>query len=372
MHLRSSLLSKTALALALGLLSASALTTTATAQQANPAAISAPVAFKAPDAIAFAQSKSDIKPDPNAIFGRLSNGMTYILYKNATPAGTMAVRLRFASGSLNEREDQLGLAHFLEHMAFNGSKNVPEGEMVKILERHGLKFGPDTNAYTSWAETVYQLDLPKVDEDSVKTALFLMRETASNLNIDPAAVDRERGVIAGEERARATPGLRAFIASSKSQFTGQRFPDRFPIGTIEVIKNAPAKALRDYYEDYYRPEYATLAIVGDFDPAIMEQKIKSSFEDWKGKPLTRNTLNDFGTLKPQGTKAFTYEEKGLPNSLSISWNKPYDPSPETKSSDFKDTIDSLISDVINIRLERLSKDPNTAFSAAGFGPKPIH
>ena len=136
--------------------------------------------------------------------------MRYAIMRNATPTGQASVRLRFDAGSIMERDDQQGLAHFLEHMAFNGSKKVPEGEMVKILERHGLSFGADTNASTSFDETVYQLDLPKTDDDTVDTSLMLMREAASELLIAQDAMDRERGVVLSEERTRDTPQLHAF------------------------------------------------------------------------------------------------------------------------------------------------------------------
>ena len=110
----------------------------------------------------FPQNHSDIKADPNVRFGKLANGMTYIVMKNNTPPGTLSIRLRINGDSMMEHDDQQGLAHFLEHMAFNGSKNVAEGDMVKILERHGLAFGADTNADTGFDETVYELDLPTV------------------------------------------------------------------------------------------------------------------------------------------------------------------------------------------------------------------
>jgi zinc protease len=160
----------------------------------------------------WAQEISDVAPDPSWRFGVLPNGMRYAIRKNATPPGQASVRLWFDAGSMMEADDQQGLAHFLEHMAFNGSKNVPEGEMVKILERHGLAFGADTNAQTSFDETAYQLDLPKTDDGTVDTSLMLLREAAGELTIAPDAVDRERGVVLSEERTRDTPGYRVAIA----------------------------------------------------------------------------------------------------------------------------------------------------------------
>src|SRR5690606_17468651 len=148
-----------------------------------------------------------------------------------TPKDSVVMRLRFDVGSFAEADDQRGLAHFLEHMAFNGSTHVPEGEMVKLLERKGLAFGADTNASTGFDETIYKLDLPGASDDLIDTGLMLMRETASELTIDPAAVDRERGVIQSERRAgdnyqrRNTLDHFAFLAP------GMTIADRFPIGT---------------------------------------------------------------------------------------------------------------------------------------------
>jgi len=143
---------------------------------------------------------SDVTVDPNIVFGVLPNGMKYALLKNSTPKDSVSLRLRFDVGSFAEADDQRGLAHFLEHMAFNGSTNVPEGEMIKLLERKGLAFGADTNASTGFDATVYQLDLPNASDDLVDTGLMLMRETASELKIDPAAVDRERGIILADTK----------------------------------------------------------------------------------------------------------------------------------------------------------------------------
>ncbi len=145
---------------------------------------------------------TDVTPDPSIKYGVLPNGMKYAIMRNSTPKDTASVRFRIAFGSIGEADNERGLAHFIEHMAFNGSTHVPEGDMVKILERQGLAFGPDTNAQTGFDATTYMLDLPKADAEHIDTALFLFREVASETKFDPAAVDRERGVILGEERAR--------------------------------------------------------------------------------------------------------------------------------------------------------------------------
>src|SRR4051812_25378444 len=158
------------------------------------------------------QETSDLKPDPLIRFGRLPNGMRYALMHNATPSGQASFRLRFDAGSLMERDDQQGLAHFLEHMAFNGSAHVPTGEMVRILERIGLAFGADTNASTDFTETIYKFDLPKADNESIDTGLLLMRDIAGELTIPHDSINSEKGVVLSEERVRDDPNYRAYKA----------------------------------------------------------------------------------------------------------------------------------------------------------------
>ena len=162
-----------------------------------------PVSAPAPQAV-WVFENSDIAPDPAFRFGRLDNGMRYVVRANATPKGTAAVRMEVSAAALDESEAERGYAHFVEHMAFNGSTSVPEGEMVRLLEREGLAFGADTNASTGFDRTTYMLDLPRNDPALLDTALMLMRETASELTFAPEAVERERGVLLAEMRDRNT------------------------------------------------------------------------------------------------------------------------------------------------------------------------
>ena len=228
------------------------------------------------------QARSDVTPDPAVRFGALPNGMRYAIMRNATPPGQASLRLRFDVGSLMEADGEQGLAHFLEHMAFDGSKAVSEGEMAKILERHGLVFGADSNAETSFDATDYKLDLPKADDESVDTGLMLLREISGELTLAPAAIDRERGVVLAEERTRDNPAYHIFTSRLGFLLEGQRPPLRFPIGKAEVIQKADHAALAAFYARYYRPERATLVVVGDFDVAAMEAKIRAQFGSWRG------------------------------------------------------------------------------------------
>ena len=156
-------------------------------------------------------AESDLPPDPAYRFGRLDNGMRYIIRPNGTPAGQGMIQFWVDSGSIAETDEERGYAHFIEHMAFNGSTRVPEGEMVRLLEREGLAFGADTNASTGFDVTLYKLDLPRNDPALLDTALMLMRETASELTFTPEAVEREKGILLSERRVRDTFQLRNVV-----------------------------------------------------------------------------------------------------------------------------------------------------------------
>lgn len=329
-------------------------------------AASAPASAVPQRNLSFAHERSDLTPDAAARFGRLPNGMRYVIYRNATPPGEASIRLRVDAGSLMETDRQLGLAHFIEHMAFNGTKNVPEGEMIKILERYGLAFGPDTNAYTSFEETVYMLDLPDVREEVVDTALMLMRETAGNITFDAAAIDRERGVVLGEERVRSSPAFRALVEGLRFGSKGQLLGDRLPIGSTEILRTAPRQEFVDFYNKFYRPERTTLVVVGDIDPAAIESKIRARFADWQGVGPAANDP-DFGPLAPRGFETRAYVEAGAPLQASLSWTRPYVGAVETKARWNHDVREQLALAVLNRRLNRIGRQADAPFTAASAG-----
>ena len=310
------------------------------------------------------QAATDVAPDPQIRFGSLQNGMRYALMKNATPPGEAALRLHFRAGSLNEADDQQGLAHFLEHMAFNGSKAIPEGEMVKILERHGLAFGADTNASTSFDETVYQLNLPKTDEETVDISLQMMRETASELLIEEGAIDRERGVVLSEERARDTPGWQAYKKRLEFQMPGQLPPKRYAIGQVEILKTAKRDRLAAFYDGFYRPERATLVMVGDFDLDAMEGKIKARFSDWKARGPDGGEP-DLGPVAPRKPSALVAVQPGSPTALQITWMNPPRLRKDSLAKRRDDVIQLLGFSVLNRRFNALMRGTEPPFISAG-------
>ncbi|UUR08224.1 M16 family metallopeptidase [Sphingomonas glaciei] len=305
-----------------------------------------------------------LRADPELKLGTLSNGLRYVIRRNKTPPGVAAVRLRINTGSLNEADDQRGLAHFLEHMVLNGTQNVPEGEFVRRLERAGLRFGPDTNASTSFGQTVFKLDLPQTDKATLDEAMFLLREVAGRATIDAAALDRERGIVLSEERARATPGYRMLVDQLAWLYPGQRLGQRLPIGTTEIIRTAPRQRLLDYYRAWYRPERATLVVVGDVDPADIERRLQTQFGDWKGVGPA-GTPADQGRPSPRQTEGRVFVDPSFAASMTINWVRPPDLSPDSVAQRTRELEEQLAATILNRRLEKLAQqDGRPPFIAA--------
>ena len=323
-----------------------------------------PAAAQTAPSAPWPQVASDIPADTNVRFGTLANGMRYAILRNATPPGQASLRLRIAAGSLMENDNQQGLAHFMEHMAFNGTTNIPENELLRILERLGLAFGADTNAATSFDQTFYQLELPRTNDETVDTALRIMREQVSEALMDADDVDAERNVIVGEERTRNTPGLR----SAKAQFAllapGQRISSRFPIGDLEVIRTAPRDRFVEFYEAYYRPSRATLLAVGDFDVDQMEAKIRGAFESWEPKAAD-GPEPDLGQVAPRGPETRILVEPGVQSSIQLNWTRAPDRDADTVAERKSRIRRNLGLAVLNRRLGELARADNPPFIGAG-------
>jgi zinc protease len=349
-------------------LAALSLVGTAVAQTAAPVpatATAAPANPQTPAARAWGFAVSDVPVDPDIRFGVLPNGMKYALHRNATPRGVIILRLQFDIGALAEAEDQRGLAHFLEHMAFNGSTNVPEGEMVRLLERKGLSFGADTNASTGFDTTTYQLDLPQNTPDLIDTGLMLFRETASELTIAADAVDRERGVILSERRARDTYGLRNLIDGLEFLYDGTLLPQRLPIGAEAVIRTAPAQRIRDFYDAYYRPERATLVVTGDMDVDAMEGEIRRRFADWQGRGANGGDPVRGTPTFERDTTADIFVHPAIGESVSITALKPWTLRPDTMAERRQRLFESVAEAIISRRLSRIALATDAPFSSAG-------
>ncbi|MFZ4766264.1 MAG: M16 family metallopeptidase, partial [Roseimicrobium sp.] len=230
------------------------------------------------------QEKSDLKPDAKAVFGKLPNGLRYVVYPNKFPVAERAsVRLFVDAGSLMEEEDQQGMAHFLEHMAFNGSKRFAAGTMVERFQRLGMGFGADTNAHTSFKETVYKLELPRVDESMFNEAFELFRDDLDGMLLGQAEIDKERGVILSEKLARDSVDTRTMEAGYKFALPESLIPFRMPIGIEETLKKMNRERFVDFYEKWYVPQRAVVVVVGDVDIPMVEKLIAKHFGDAKAK-----------------------------------------------------------------------------------------
>ena len=297
----------------------------------------------------------DIAPDQAVRFGVLENGMRYAILKNGTPKDTAVVRLGFDIGWIDEEKHELGLAHMIEHMAFNGSRNVPEGEMTKLLERLGLAFGADTNASTGFEDTIYKLDLPRTDPELIDTALMLMRETASELTIADDAVDRERGIIQSETRTRNTFAIRRLKHYLGFVAPDTRYAKRFRAeGTGAIIDSAPGRVLRDLYRRFYRPDNAALVVVGDVDPDMIEAKIRARFGDWRAPPTPRREIEK-GHIDPaRGPAAANFVDPDVPHVVVIDRFAPYVEHRPTIAEIDRSRLVALGTAIVNRRLQRIA------------------
>src|SRR5207247_1483769 len=213
----------------------------------------------------------------------LPNGMRFFIRHNDRPAKRVALRLVVKAGSLNEADDQQGLAHFIEHMAFNGSAHFKPGELVSYFEASGARLGPHVNAYTSFDETVYMLDLPTDSSEIVARGLTALADFAGGLTLDPVEVEKERGVVIEEWRGRLGAGSRIRDKQIPLLYHRSRYANRLPIGKPDVIRSAPATRLRSFYDTWYRPDRMAIVIVVAVDPLVIETGIRSTFGSLKAR-----------------------------------------------------------------------------------------
>ena len=332
------------------------------AQAERPASADLPP----PEKPTWAFEASDVAVDPAFRFGQLDNGMRYVIRRNATPKGTALVRMEVSAGSLDESESERGFAHFVEHMAFNGSTRVPEGEMVRLLERKGLAFGADTNAQTSFDRTTYMLDLPRADADLLDTALMLMRETASELTLSPEAVARERGVILAEMRDRNTWRLRNLEDSLAFFNPASRYAERLPIGTTEALNAATAESLRAFWRREYVPRATTVIVVGDFPPDDVEAAIKAHFQSWPAAPA--EPPPDAGPIRYRDKgRTDIYIDPALSERVTASRHGVWLDEPDGIAQRQENLLREIGYGIINRRFQRISRQPDPPFRGAGFG-----
>lgn len=232
-----------------------------------------------------AQSLSDKLPvNPNLKIGKLSNGLTYYIQKNIKPEKKVELRLVVNAGAILEDDDQQGLAHFTEHMAFNGTKNFKKNDLVSFLQSIGVEFGADLNAYTGFDETVYILPIPTEKKENIEKGFQILEDWASSVAFDHTEIDKERGVVLEESRLGKGAEDRMFRVVYPKMFEGSKYANRLPIGKDDILKNFKYDVIKRFYTDWYRPDLMAVVVVGDIDPAEAESLIKSHFEKLKNPP----------------------------------------------------------------------------------------
>jgi zinc protease len=310
----------------------------------------------------FPQAESDLPPDPAARFGTLPNGLRYVIMPNHEPKDRASLRLLVQAGSLNERGDQRGLAHFLEHLAFNGSSHYPPGTLVEFFQRMGMSFGGDTNANTGFDRTVYLLELPDTKAATLAEGLQVFGDYAGGLLLSPAAIDKERGIILSEKRARDSVDFRTFVAQFKFLLGGTLLPERMPIGETAVIETAQQPLFLDLYNTWYRPELMSVVVVGDVDPGAVEKQIAAALAKIADRAPER-PAPDRGAVTPHaGLRTFYHHEAEAPGTtVSISLVTPYQHERDTAANRLKYLPRFLATEMVNRRLSVLAKRENAPF-----------
>ena len=306
---------------------------------------------------------SDIPPDPAWTFGTLPNGLRYAVRRNALPEKQVSIRIRIAAGSLHEEDHERGWAHFIEHMAFRGTKGFGDGEGRRIWQKLGASFGSDSNASTSPTQTVYQLDLPRADEASLDTSLAVLSEMIDTALFDPTILEAERKVILAEKGRRPELASRMLETSWPVFYAGLKVANRDTIGTTETLLKANPEGMRAFYERWYRPERATVIMVGDADPQAMERLIAKHFGNWQGTGAAP-AEPDYGQVAEPAARAASLAYPGAPYSGSLMWLRPYVKTPNTLAAERIDMARSLAVRILNRRLEAKARGEADYVNAA--------
>ncbi|HEX9731594.1 MAG TPA: insulinase family protein [Thermoanaerobaculia bacterium] len=324
------------------------------------------VSAVAPDAAAEASYLDEAPLDaslplaPDLVKGELDNGLTYYVRTNGRPEKRAELRLFVRAGSLQEDEDQRGLAHFVEHMAFNGTRRFEKQEIVDYLESIGMRFGPDINAYTSFDETVYMLTVPTDDDAILARAFEILEDWAHGIAFDGEEIDKERGVVVEEWRLGRGAAARIRDQQFPILFQGSRYAERLPIGEKEILETAPYDALKRFYRDWYRPDLMAVAAVGDFDPGRVEELIRKHFSGLQGPPQPRPREVWPVPDHEETLWSFTTDPE-IPNTtVSVFYKLPL-PGEGTFGDYRRAQVEALYSAMLNARLGEIAQRPDPPF-----------
>ncbi len=315
---------------------------------------------------ALAAADPELPLDPRVKRGKLANGLTYYVLPHAKPEKRAQLWLAVNAGSILEDDDQQGLAHFLEHMGFNGTKRFPKQDIVNFVERAGMRFGPHLNAYTSFDETVYQLQVPTDNAELVDKALQVLRDWAGDVSIDGAEVDKERGVVLEEWRLGRGAGMRLFEKQAPVTWKGSKYATRLPIGKADIIKGAPRDTLARFYKDWYRPDLMAVIAVGDFKPDEIEKKIAAEFSTLPAAASPRpRTLAEMP--RHDETLVSIETDPEMPTTAVTIFNK-LPPRPRRSEADYRRMLaEQLYHIMLNGRLDEIRRKPDAPYVQAGSG-----
>jgi zinc protease len=316
---------------------------------------------------ARAQDEADLLPlDPAVVHDTLPNGVVVYVRENPEPEERAELRLVIKAGSVLEDDDQRGLAHLVEHMAFNGTEGFEKQELVDYLESIGMRFGPDVNAYTSFDETVYMLSVPTDSAAQFDTAFRILAEWSRRLAFDPEEVEKERPVVIEEWRLGRGAQMRTLDKHLPVLFHGSRYAERLPIGQKEILETAPIEAIRRFYDTWYRPDLAAVIAVGDFDASEVVEKVREQFADWQG-PADPGIRSSFPVPPHKATLVSVATDRETPvPSVSVYHKLPVREN-GTLEAYRRSMVEALRSGMLNRRYFELSQRPDPPFLGAGTG-----
>jgi zinc protease len=310
---------------------------------------------------------SELPVSPQVLVGKLPNGLTYYVHRNGKPENKLELRLVVKAGSILEDDDQQGLAHFVEHMAFNGSTHFKKQELVSYLQSIGVQFGADLNAYTSFDETVYILPIPTAQRANIDKGFLVLRDWAQGLSMQSREIDLERPVVLEELRLGKGAGDRMEKVLLPKLFNGSRYAQRLPIGKEAVIRKGSHDALRRFYKDWYRPDLMAVVVVGDIEPKEAERLVRHHFSSLVNPPKPRTRFR--ATIAPRtATEALVITDKeATGNSLLIRY--PARPVNEktTVGGYREQLVQALFASMLNQRLQEAAQQANAPYLAASSG-----
>ena len=312
-----------------------------------------------------AQVTDPLPVTPAVHIGKLSNGLTYYIRKNTKPEQKVELRLAVNAGSILEDDDQRGLAHFTEHMGFNGSKNFKKNELVSFLQLMGVKFGADLNAYTSFDETVYILPIPIDKKENLEKGMLVLEDWASTVAFENTEIDKERGVVLEESRLGKGANDRMNKVLFPKLFDGSKYAQRLPIGKEEILKSFPYDVVKRFYKDWYRPDLMAVVIVGDVDPAEAEKLVKAHFEKLKN-PVNERARALSEIPARQKSEALVLTDKEATNSVVRIYYPFAKAKVETTIGDYRDDIvKGLFQSMLGTRLQELTQKSDPPFVFGG-------